>query len=125
MIFTNSILSVTDNTGVKYVKTIKVIRTKSSYGKKQIGGVGDILLVSIKILKPVEKIKKGQLFKALLVRTRRQINRKLGSLKFEENAIILLNKKLEPLGNRIFGPLSREAIESNFVKFASIRIKSI
>jgi large subunit ribosomal protein L14 len=125
MIFTKSVLNVTDNTGVKYVKTIKIIRTKSSYGKKQIGGLGDILLVSIRILKPVEKIKKGQLFKALIVRTKRQINRIFGLVKFEENAVILLNKKLEPLGNRIFGPLSREAIESNFVKFASIRIKSI
>jgi large subunit ribosomal protein L14 len=125
MILIKTILNVTDNSGVKYVKTIKIIRTKSAYVKKQVGKVGDILLVSVKILKALEKIKKGQLFKALIVRTKHHINRSYGMVKFEENAVVLLNKKLEPVGNRIFGPLSREAIESNFVKFSSIRIKSV
>lgn len=125
MLGTSSILKVTDNTGVKYVKCIKVARTVSAYGKKQLASVGDILLVSIKILRPLEKIKKGQLFRGLIVRTRRPIKRSYGILKFTENSVILLNKKLEPLGNRIFGPLSRESVERNFVKFASIRIKQI
>ncbi len=125
MLTTKSILKVIDNSGVKYVKCIKIVRTKSSYGKKQIGGVGDIILVSTKILRPMEKIKKGQLFKALIVRSRQKIKRSYCSIKFEENSVILLNKKFEPLGNRIFGVLSRESVERNFVKFSSIHIKQI
>jgi large subunit ribosomal protein L14 len=125
MIFSKSILKVIDNTGVKYVKCIKVIQSKSIGGKKKYGSIGDILLISVKITKPVEKIKKGEMFKAILVRLNKKIIRKYGFLRFFENSVVLVNKKMEPLGNRIFGPIGREALESNFVKFSTIRIKQI
>jgi len=125
MITTKSVLKVTDNSGVKFVKCIKVVRTKSSYGKKQISGVGDIILTSVKILHPKMKIKKGQLFKALIVRTKHQIKRSVLNLRFEENTVILLKKNLDLVGNRIFGPIAHEAFECNFVKFATLHLRKI
>ena len=118
-------LSVTDNTGVKFVKCLRISKTVSSSGKRQVAIVGNIILVSIKVTKFLEKIKKGQLYKALIVRTVSSAKRDYGSLRFQENSVILLNKKMEPIGNRIFGPIAREALEQNFVKFASIRVKDL
>lgn len=125
MIYSKTMLSVTDNTGVKFVKCLRISRTVSSSGKRQVAIVGNIILVSIKVTKFLEKIKKGQLYKALIVRTVSSAKRDYGSLKFQENSVILLNKKMEPIGNRIFGPIAREALEQNFVKFASIRVKDL
>lgn len=125
MIKHRTMLFVTDNSGVRFVRCLRVVKTVSSYGKKQIGKAGDLVLVSVRITRFLEKIKKGQLFKALIVRTKRPIVRAYGSVCFKENAVILLNKKLEPVGNRIFGPICREALERNFVKFSSIRVCDI
>jgi large subunit ribosomal protein L14 len=125
MISHRSILTVTDNSGVRYVKCLKVVKTISAYGKKQLAGVGDVILVSVKITRPVEKIKKGHVLRGLIVRTKKNIKRIYGSLNFNENSIILLNKKNEPIGNRIFGPISKEAFEQNFVKFSTVHILDI
>lgn len=122
MIFTKSCLSVSDNSGVKYVKCLKVIRTVSAIGKKQIATIGDLILCSIKSTRPLEKIKKGDLFKALIIRTKAKENRRYGSLKFFRNSVIILDTKMEPIGNRVFGPVSRKAIEQNFVKLLSIKV---
>lgn len=121
MVKHKTMLFVTDNSGVRFVKCLKIVRTASAFGKKQIAKAGDLILVSVRITKFLEKIKKGQLFKALIVRTKRPTSRPYGSVTFNENAAILLNKKLEPVGNRIFGPISREALEQNFVKLSSIK----
>jgi len=125
MVKHKTMLFVTDNSGVRFVKCLKVVRTVSAFGKKQIAKAGDLILVSVRITKFLEKIKKGQLFKALIVRTKRPTPRLYGSVTFNENAVILLNKKLEPVGNRIFGPISREALEQNFVKLSSIKTLDI
>jgi large subunit ribosomal protein L14 len=125
MVYIKTILRVADNTGVKYVKCLRIVNSSLSTIHKQVGRPGDILLVSVKITKFLQKIKKGQLFKALVVRTKSPVIRNYGFLNFYENAVILLTKKMEPLGNRIFGPIAREALEQNFVKFASIRIRDV
>jgi large subunit ribosomal protein L14 len=121
-----SILKVADNTGVKYVKCLKVLRTSLvAKGKQQIATSGHIILVSVIIKKPNIKIKKGQLFRALVVRVKGNIKRIYGNISFSDNWVVLLNKKEEPVGNRIFGIISLESLESNFVKFESIRILTV
>jgi large subunit ribosomal protein L14 len=122
MIFSKTILNVCDNSGLKYVKCLKVVKTISAYGKKQVAKAGDVILVSAKILTGVTNLKKGQVFKALIVRTNSKVKRLYGFLSFEQNSVLILNKKLEPLGNRISGPVFMEALEQNYIKISSIRM---
>ncbi len=107
MIFSKTILTVADNSGAKYVKCLRILETKSTKGKKKFGIVGDIILVSVRVCKTQKKVKKGNVFKAILVRTVRKIKNESGWVYFKDNAVVLLNKKMLPLGTRIFGPISR------------------
>jgi large subunit ribosomal protein L14 len=125
MIRTGTELKVIDNTGVKYVKCIKVLRVKSAGSKIDYAKVGDLILVSVKILKPLEKIKKGQKFKALVVRTCAHIKRIEGSFQFFENSVILLNKKLEPVGSKVVGPIALEVVEQKFAKLNSLYLRYV
>jgi len=108
MILAKTILKTADNSGAKYVKCLRILETKSSRGKKRFGLVGDIVLVSIRVCKSQKKVKKGNVFKAIIVRTIRKIKRESGWLFFNDNAVVLLNKKMLPLGTRIFGPIGRD-----------------
>jgi large subunit ribosomal protein L14 len=83
------------------------LETKSTRGKKKFGVVGDIVLVSVRVCKTQKKVKKGNVFKAILVRTVKKIKNESGWVYFKDNAVVLLNKKMLPLGTRIFGPVSR------------------
>jgi large subunit ribosomal protein L14 len=105
MIQTESRLEVADNTGAKSVMCIKVL----GGSKRRYASVGDIIKVSIKEAAPRGRVKKGEVYSAVVVRTAKGIRRSDGSLvKFDGNAAVLLNAKLEPIGTRIFGPVTRE-----------------
>jgi large subunit ribosomal protein L14 len=108
MIYPKSILKSADNTGAKYLRCLRILESKSSRGKKRFGIIGDIILVSVRVCKSQKKVKKGNVFKAIIVRTIRKIKRESGWLFFNDNAVVLLNKKMLPLGTRIFGPVARD-----------------
>ncbi|CBZ40462.1 50S ribosomal protein L14 [Mycoplasma suis] len=117
MIQVLSRLNVADNTGAKEVGVIKV------YGgtRRRYAGIGDIVLVSVKKLSTFSGVKKGEMFKALIVRTKTGIKRKSGAtLSFDENACVLLKNDGTILGTRVFGPLTRELKEKGYNKLISI-----
>lgn len=118
MIQMQSLLKVADNSGAKEVMCIKVL----GGSMKMIANVGDIIVVSIKSAIPKGKIKKGDVHRAVIVRTKKEIKRPDGStIRFDENSAVLINKgNNEPLGTRVFGPVSREIRESGFVKIVSL-----
>ena len=110
-------LTVADNTGAKEIMCIKVL----GGSKRRYASVGDIIVASVKKAIPTAKVKKGQVVKAVIVRTRKEIQRENGSLiRFDENAAVLLDSKKEPMGTRIFGPVSREVRYANFMKIVSL-----
>ena len=105
MIQTQTILDSADNTGAKSVMCIKVL----GGSKRRYAGIGDIIKVAIKVASPKGKVKKGEVYNAVVVRTSYGVRRNDGSkIRFDKNAAVLLNNKLEPLGTRIFGPVTRE-----------------
>lgn len=105
MIQTQSMLEVADNSGAKRLMCIKVL----GGSHRRYAGVGDIIKVSVKDAIPRGRAKKGEIYNALVVRTRKGVRRDDGSLvKFDGNAAVLLNSKFEPIGTRIFGPVTRE-----------------
>ena len=117
MIQMQSILKVADNTGARSVMCIKVL---GGY-KRSYATVGDVIKVSIKDAAPRGKVKKGDVYNAVIVRTAKGIRRMDGSLiKFDGNAAVLLNTKLEPIGTRIFGPVTRELRGAKFMKIVSL-----
>ena len=117
MIQTESRLEVADNTGAKSVLCIKVL----GGSKRRYASVGDIIKVSIKEAAPRGRVKKGEVYSAVVVRTAKGIRRGDGSLiKFDGNAAVLLNNKLEPIGTRIFGPVTRELRTEKFMKIVSL-----
>jgi large subunit ribosomal protein L14 len=117
MIQMQSILEVADNSGAKKVMCIKVL----GGSHHMIANVGDVIVVSIKEAMPNGKIKKGEVHRALIVRTRTGVRRADGSsIKFDTNAVVLLNKQGEPLGTRVFGPVTRELRAKKFVKIVSL-----
>jgi large subunit ribosomal protein L14 len=117
MIQTESVLDVADNSGAKRVRCIKVI----GGSKRKYASVGDIIVVSIKDAAPNGKVKKGQLTRAVVVRTRKEIRRRDGSyIRFDTNSAVLLNKDNEPVGTRIFGPVARELRAKQFMKIVSL-----
>ena len=117
MIQTESRLDVADNTGAKSVLCIKVL----GGSKRRYASVGDIIKVSIKEAAPRGRVKKGEVYSAVVVRTAKGIRRGDGSLvKFDGNAAVLLNSKLEPIGTRIFGPVTRELRTEKFMKIVSL-----
>ena len=117
MIQEYSKLNVADNTGAKKVMCIRLLGgTKRKYAR-----VGDIIVVSVKSAIPGGAIKKGEMSKAVVVRTKKEIGRKDGSyIRFDENAAVLINEQQEPKGTRIFGPVARELREHQFMKIVSL-----
>ncbi|MDO9264376.1 MAG: 50S ribosomal protein L14, partial [Desulfosalsimonadaceae bacterium] len=105
MIQTETRLSVADNSGAKQVYCIKVL----GGSKRRYASVGDVIVVSIKEAIPNSKVKKGDVFKAVVVRTKKEIRRPDGTLiRFDDNSAVLINAQREPIGTRIFGPVARE-----------------
>jgi large subunit ribosomal protein L14 len=110
-------LAVADNTGAKEIMCIKVL----GGSKRRYATVGDVIVASVKKVLPTGKVKKGQVVKAVIVRTKKEIQRENGSLiRFDENAAVILNDKKEPIGTRIFGPIGREVRYSGFMKIVSL-----
>ena len=110
-------LEVADNTGAKRIECIKVL----GGSKRRYASIGDVIVVSIKDCAPKGKVKKGDVHKAVVVRTRKQIFRKDGSaIKFDTNAAVLIAANNEPIGTRIFGPVVRELRAKNFMKIISL-----
>jgi large subunit ribosomal protein L14 len=117
MIQTQSYLEVADNSGARSVMCIKVL----GGSHRRYAGIGDVIKVSVKEAIPRGKVKKGQVLKAVVVRTRKGVRRQDGSLiKFDGNAAVLLNNKEEPIGTRIFGPVTRELRGEKFMKIISL-----
>jgi large subunit ribosomal protein L14 len=119
MIQVQSIMNVADNSGAKEVMCIRVM---GGY-KKRYAHVGDIIIASVKSAAPHAAIKKGDIVKAVIVRTSKEIRRADGSyLRFDDNACVVINdaEKKEPKGTRIFGPVAREIRRAGFVKIASL-----
>ncbi len=117
MIQMQTMLDVADNTGARYVMCIKVL----GGSKRRYAGVGDIIKVSIKDAAPRGRVKKGDVYSAVVVRTAKCVRRPDGSLiKFDRNAAVLLNNKGEPIGTRIFGPVTRELRTEKFMKIVSL-----
>ena len=117
MIQMQSKLEVADNTGARSVQCIKVL----GGSKRRYASVGDIIKVSVKVAMPRGRVKKGEVYDAVVVRTAKGVRRPDGSLiKFDGNAAVLLNNKLEPIGTRIFGPVTRELRTEKFMKIVSL-----
>jgi large subunit ribosomal protein L14 len=117
MIQMQSILSAADNSGARRVMCIKVL----GGSKRRYAGVGDIIKVSVKDAIPRGRVKKGEVYNAVVVRTKKGVRRKDGSLiRFDGNAAVLLNARLEPIGTRIFGPVTRELRTGRFMKIISL-----
>jgi len=117
MIQMQSKLDVADNTGARSVMCIKVL----GGSKRRYAGIGDVIKVSIKDAIPRGRVKKGEVYNAVVVRTRKGVRRPDGSvIRFDGNAAVLLNNKLEPIGTRIFGPVTRELRNENFMKIISL-----
>ena len=117
MIQMQSRLDVADNTGARTVMCIKVL----GGSKRRYASIGDIIKVSIKDAAPRGRVKKGEVYDAVVVRTAKGVRRSDGSLvKFDSNAAVLLNPKLEPIGTRIFGPVTRELRAAGHTKIISL-----
>jgi len=110
-------LNVADNSGAKRVQCIKVL----GGSHRRYAGIGDVIKVSIKEAIPRGKVKKGDVYNAVVVRTRKGVRRSDGSLiRFDGNAAVLLNAQLQPVGTRIFGPVTRELRSGEFMKIISL-----
>ena len=117
MIQMQTTLGVADNSGAKKVMCIKVL----GGSRRRYAGIGDIIKVSVKEAIPRGKVKKGEIYNAVVVRTRKGVRRPDGSLiRFDGNAAVLLSNRLEPIGTRIFGPVTRELRTGNFMKIISL-----
>ena len=117
MIQTESRLEVADNTGAREVMCIKVL----GGSKRRYAGIGDVIKVTVKVAAPRGRVKKGEIYNAVVVRTAKGVRRQDGSLvRFDGNAADLLNAKLEPIGTRIFGPVTRELRTERFMKIVSL-----
>ncbi len=117
MIQMQSNLTVADNSGARRVQCIKVL----GGSKRRYAGIGDIIKVSIKEAIPRGKVKKGDVYNAVVVRTRKGVRRSDGSIiRFDSNSAVLLNAQLQPIGTRIFGPVTRELRNEKFMKIISL-----
>ena len=117
MIQTQSTLNVADNSGAKLLMCIRVL----GGSKRRYARVGDVVVVSIKEALPNSKVKKGDVAKAVIVRTKKEIRRPDGSyIKFDDNSAVLINQQNEPIGTRIFGPVARELRAKRFMKIISL-----
>ena len=117
MVQTTSTLDVADNSGAKKVMCIRVLGgTRRKYAS-----IGDIIVVSIKEAIPNAKVKKGEVAKAVIVRTKKEVSRQDGSyIRFDTNSAVLVDKDNEPVGTRIFGPVARELRDKRFMKIISL-----
>ena len=117
MIQMQTVLEAADNSGARRVQCIKVL----GGSKRRYANVGDVIKVSVKDAIPRGKVKKGEIYNAVVVRTRKGVRREDGSLiRFDGNAAVLLNARLEPIGTRIFGPVTRELRTNQFMKIISL-----
>ncbi len=117
MIQMQTILNVADNSGAKKVMCIKVL----GGSKRRYASVGDVIVVAVKESLPNSKVKKGDVMKAVIVRTVKEVRRQDGSyLKFDDNSAVLITNQLEPVGTRIFGPVARELRAKQFMKIVSL-----
>jgi large subunit ribosomal protein L14 len=117
MIQMQTIMDAADNSGARRVMCIKVL----GGSKRRYAGVGDVIKVSIKEAIPRGKVKKGEVYNAVVVRTRKGVRRPDGSvIRFDGNAAVLLNNQLQPIGTRIFGPVTRELRTEKFMKIVSL-----
>jgi len=110
-------LDVADNSGARRVQCIKVL----GGSKRKVAGVGDVIVVSVKEAIPRGRVKKGEVHRAVIVRTKKDVQRVDGTtIRFDSNAAVLINKQNEPIGTRIFGPVTRELRAKNFMKIISL-----
>lgn len=117
MIQMQTVLNVADNSGAKKVQCIKVL----GGSKRRYASIGDVIKVSVKEAAPRGKVKKGDVYNAVVVRVAKGVRRPDGSLiKFDDNAAVMLNTKNEPIGTRIFGPVTRELRGDKFMKIVSL-----
>ncbi len=117
MIQTESVLDVADNSGARKVKCVKVI----GGSKRKYARLGDIIVVAIREAAPNGKVKKGDIARAVVVRTSKELRRSDGSyIRFDTNSAVLINKDNEPIGSRIFGPVARELRARRFMKIVSL-----
>ncbi|MEZ4846955.1 MAG: 50S ribosomal protein L14 [Bdellovibrionota bacterium] len=117
MIQTHTVLNVADNSGARRVECIKVL----GGSKRKYASVGDVIVVAVKEAIPNSKAKKGDVKKAVVVRTKRPISRSDGSyIAFDDNSAVLISNEKEPIGTRIFGPVARELRGKNFMKIVSL-----
>jgi large subunit ribosomal protein L14 len=117
MIQMTSVLDIADNSGAKKVFCIKVL----GGSRRRYASIGDVVIVSIREAIPGAKVKKGEVARAVIVRTRRELARPDGSyIRFDGNSAVLINKENEPIGTRIFGPVARELRAKRFMKIISL-----
>ena len=117
MIQQESYLEVADNSGARVIQCIRVLGT----GQQWVGSVGDVIVASVKDALPRAGVKKGDIVKAVIVRTKKEIKRKDGSsIRFDSNAAVVLNAQNEPRGTRVFGPVARELREKRFMRIVSL-----
>ena len=117
MVQTTTTLDVADNSGAKKIMCIRVLGgTKRKYAS-----IGDVIVVSVKEAIPNAKVKKGEVAKAVIVRTKKEVSRQDGSyIRFDTNSAVLVDKDNEPVGTRIFGPVARELRDKRFMKIISL-----
>ncbi len=117
MIQMQTMLHAADNSGARRLMCVKVLRGS----KRRYAGIGDVIKVTVKEAIPRGKVKKGEIYNAVVVRTRKGVRRSDGSLiRFDSNAAVLLNSQLQPIGTRIFGPVTRELRTARFMRIVSL-----
>ena len=117
MIQQESYLKVADNTGAKEIKTIRVL----GGSKRKFGNIGDVIVASVRKAQPGGTVKKGEVVKAVIVRTQKGVRRADGSyVRFDENAAVLIKEDKNPRGTRIFGPVARELRDKDYMKILSL-----
>jgi len=117
MIQMQTVLNVADNSGAKKVACIKVL----GGSRRRYASLGDVIVIAVKEALPNSKVKKGDVMKAVVVRTVKEVRRADGSyLKFDDNSAVLITNQMEPVGTRIFGPVARELRERDYMKIVSL-----
>ncbi len=117
MIQTSTHLKVADNTGAREIMCIRVLGGSS----RRVGSVGDVIVAAVKSAIPTSAVKKGEVVRAVIVRTTKEYGRKDGSyIRFDDNAVVLVDPKNEPRGTRVFGPVARELRAKKFMKIISL-----
>ncbi len=117
MVQQQTILNVADNSGAKKLMVIRVL----GGSRRRFGKIGDVVVASVKEAIPTGNVKKGDVVKAVIVRTRKELGREDGSyIKFDDNAAVIIDAKKEPKGTRIFGPVARELRAKDFMKIVSL-----